>query len=125
MKKILKEALIKYYYGCENEPTTEKEAIKWSQKQLVEEWGEGADKGYAIFVEDNDFKEPMLVIERLDDLMVYGSDIEAAKQAKRDGIKLIEYFDYPYRTYPFNCYRFVDTVENREALSKNIRLMRN
>ena len=123
MTKRLKKALL-HYYDCGNKPTTEKEAIKWSQERLVEEWGEGANKGYAIFVEDNDFQEPMLVIERLDDLMVFDSDIEAAKQAKRDGVKLIECFDYPYKTYPFNCYRFVDTKENREALLKNIRLMR-
>lgn len=126
MKKELKEALINYYYDVRDikEDITEKETIKKAQKWLKDEWGEGGDRGYAIFVEDNDFVEPILVIERLDDLMAYSSDTEAAKQAKKDGIKLIPCKEYPYRTFPFNCYRFIDTPENRIALQKNVEIMR-
>lgn len=123
MTKKLKKALLDYYNGANwDEPKeTEAEQIQMVQEFLKEEWGEGGDKGYAIFDEDYSFDFPVLVIERIDELGAYESDIEAAKQAKKDGIKLIPCKDYPYRTYPFNCYRFIDTVENREALQKNVK----
>ena len=122
MTKRLKKALLNYYnYAYWDEPKeTEAEKIQAVQEALKEEWGEGGDKCYAIFTEDNDFKFPVLVIERIDEVNAYDSDIEAARQAKKDGIKLIPCKDYPYRTYPFNCYRFIDTPENREALQKNV-----
>ncbi len=122
MTKKLKKALLDYYNDAYwDEPKeTEAEKIQAVQEFLKEEWGEGGDKGYAIFTEYNNFKFPVLVIERIDEVNAYSGDIEAAKQAKRDGIKLIPCKDYPYRTYPFNCYRFIDTPENRKALKKNI-----
>lgn len=122
MTKRLKKALLDYYnnayWGDPKE--TEAEKIQAVQEVLKEKWGENGDKGYAIFTEDNGFKFPVLVIERIDEVNAYDNDIEAAKQAKRDGIKLIPYKDYPCKTYPFNCYRFIDTQENRESLQKNV-----
>lgn len=125
MKRRLREALIDYYNEVfEDKTVSDKEKIKAVQETLLDEWGQGGDKGYAIFVEDYMFDEPILVIERLDEVGAYDGDVEAAIQAKRDGIKLIPCREYPYRTYPFNAYRFLDTKENREALAKNIKLMR-
>lgn len=125
MKRRLREALIDYYNEAFDDKTvSDKEKIKAVQEVLVENWGQGADKGYGIFVEDYEFDEPMLVIEKIDEVGAYDGDIEAAIQAKMDGVKLIPCREYPYRTYPFNTYRFIDTKENREALAKNIELMR-
>ena len=123
MTKRLKKALLDYYNDayCGDPKETEAEKIQAVQEVLKEEWGEDGDKGYAIFTEDNYFKFPVLVIERIDEVNAYDNDIDAARQAKKDGIKLIPYKDYPYKTYPFNCYRFIDTQENREALQKNVK----
>ena len=125
MKRKLREALIDYYNEVfEDKTVSDKEKIKAVQEALLNEWGQGGDKGYAIFVEDYEFDEPILVIEKIDEVGAYDGDVEAAIQAKKDGIKLIPCREYPYRTYPFNAYRFLDTKENREALAKNIKLMR-
>lgn len=122
MKARLKKALLDYYDELEDEDPNrpEKEKIKIVQKLLKEEWGEGGDRGYGIFEEDYEFDYPMLVIERIDEVDAYDGDVEAAQQAKKDGIKIIPCKEYPYRTYPFNAYRFLDTPENRVALQKNI-----
>jgi len=125
MTKRLKKALIDYYYfSGHTKVMSDKEIIKTIQEELKDEWGEGGDKGYAIFEESNDFPVPILVIERIDEVGAYDGDIDAANQAKKDGIKLIPCYDYPFRTYPFNCYRFIDTPENRQALLENIRALR-
>lgn len=125
MKRKLREALIDYYNEVfEDKTVSDKEKIKAVQEALLDEWGQGGDKGYTIFVEDYEFDEPMLVVEKIDEVGAYDGDVEAAIQAKKDGIKLIPCREYPYRTYPFNAYRFLDTKENREALAKNIKLMR-
>ena len=122
MNKKVKKALIDYYYfSGHKEVLKDKDIIKIVQEELRDEWGPDGANGYAIFEEDYCFSEPVLVIERLDIVGAYDSDIEAAKQAKKDGIKLIPCKEYPYRTYPFNCYRFVDTPENRIALQKCVR----
>lgn len=122
MKTRLKKALLDYYNELEDEDPNmpEKEKIKIVQELLKGEWGEGGDKGYGIFEEEYGFDYPMLVIERIDEIDAYDGDVEAAQQAKKDGIKLIPCKEYPYRTYPFNAYRFLDTPENRIALQKNI-----
>ena len=123
MKARLRKALLAYYDEVKEEndpPKSEEEKIKEIQKVLKEFWGEGGDKGYGIFEEDYEFDYPMLVIERIDEVDAYDGDVEAALQAKKDGIKLIPCKEYPYRTYPFNAYRFLDTPENRVALLKNI-----
>lgn len=122
MKARLRKALLDYYNELDEEDPNrpEKEKIKIVQELLKEFWGEGGDKGYGIFEEDYEFDYPMLVIERIDEVDAYDGDVEAAQQAKKDGIKLIPCKEYPYRTYPFNAYRFLDTPENRIALQKNI-----
>ena len=85
------------------------------KQTLVEDWGVGGDRGYGIFVSaDSKFLEH---IERIDELNVYDGDLEAGEQAEKDGIKLIPLEENP-KEYPYNCYRFVDTEENRKALEK-------
>lgn len=83
---------------------------------VTEEWGETGLRGYAPFhggVTVND-QEPEY-IARLDDFGIYDSDIEAAKQAKKDGIKLIPYKEQPKKG-DLKYYRFTDTPENRRIL---------
>ena len=97
---------------------------------LREEWGEGGDKGYGIFTSDD---TDVLHIERIDELWfddgngnptrnVYDLDLDAAKQAEKDGIKLIHDIRIPkdHIIYPLNdtC---IDTPENRKQLLKEIK----
>lgn len=83
---------------------------------VTEEWGDFGLRGYAPFhggVTVNG-QEPEY-IARLDDFCIYGSDIEAAKQARKDGIKLIPYKEQPKKG-DLKYYRFTDTPENRRIL---------
>lgn len=89
---------------------------KKERQEIIEEWGEGSDKGYAIFESDN-LPEGLLHIERIDDLNMFNSDFDAADQAEKDGIKLIPQSEIP-NEYPINAYRYLDTPENREILNK-------
>lgn len=82
---------------------------------IADGWSlEDATRGYGIF------SSPLigngaLHIERIDDMNVFDSDMEAAIQAERDGIKLIHdmEFDRPEKHY---C--FLDTKENRKLLKR-------
>lgn len=105
--KKLKEYFAEYAkeVGCTVEEA--KEAIR-------EQWGEYGLRGYAVFSNGVSF-EDVDCICRIDEMDIYDSDIEAAKQAARDGVKLIPYKEQP-KFYPFNCYRFIDTPDNRVAL---------
>lgn len=87
---------------------------------LKEEWGEGGDKGYGIFTSSD---TDVLHIQKIDELWdVYESDLEAAQQAEKDGMKLIHDIRIPKDSviWPLNdtC---IDTPENREQLLKEIR----
>lgn len=84
---------------------------------LKTDMGELAVRGYEIFTSPD---VQALHIERIDELGVFDSDIEAARQAKKDGIKLIPLNEQPHK-YPFNNYRFIDTPENRLQLFKAAR----
>lgn len=79
---------------------------------LIKNYGEYGPRGYGIFESDDVEAEH---IERIDVLNVYDSDLEAAEQAEKDGVKLIP-FELNPKAYPYNCYRFIDTPENREKL---------
>ena len=87
-------------------------SIEEVKESLIEEWG--SYKGYGIFLSDILELEH---IERIDDLDVYDDDFEAAEQAEKDGVELIP-FELNPKTYPYNCYRFIDTEENRKALEE-------
>lgn len=86
---------------------------------LKEDWGEGGDRGYGIFQSSD---TDVLHIQRIDDLMAYDSDLEAAEQAEKDGVKLIHDIRIPKGSiiWPLNdtC---IDTPENRKQLLKEIR----
>ena len=102
------EAAKKYY-----DVNTDEEA----REELITEWGKDGLRGYGKFrggVCTKDDKEP-LYIAKLDDFDIYDTDLEAAKQAEKDGIKLI-----PYKIQPkYDCcryVRFIDTPQNRKIL---------
>lgn len=95
------------------ESTIEECSIDEAKKLLVENYGEYGPRGYGIF---DSCDVEVEHIERIDILDVYDSDLEAAEQAEKDGIKLIP-FEMNPKGYPYNCYRFIDTPENRKKLS--------
>ena len=87
-------------------PTMIEEAITWG-------WSyENAKRGYGIFT-SKEIGNGATHIEKIDDMSVFDSDMEAAIQAERDGIKLIHdiEFDRPEKHY---C--FLDTPQNRKLL---------
>lgn len=88
--------------------------IEEAKQYIIDNHGEMGLRGYAIFTSDYTNAEH---IERIDEMEIYDGDIDAAHQAKKDGIKLIPWNEQPHR-YPYNCMRFIDTPENREVLKK-------
>ena len=81
--------------------------------RLKSEWGEGATRGYC-FGNDGD-GDGLEAVLKIDDLGVYDSDLDAAKQAKKDGVKLIPY-EESYRGGESKHYRFLDTQDNRTKI---------
>lgn len=75
-----------------------------------------AKKGYFICVaEGSDTIVPNVEhIERDDSLMKFENDYEAAKQAEKDGIKIIHDME------GVEDWTYIDTPENREAIAKYI-----
>lgn len=67
----------------------------------------------------NDFLPNVLTIQRIDDMMVFGSDEDAAIQAEKDGIKLISKNKLHFsKDDDARHYRYIDTVENRKLLQE-------
>lgn len=85
---------------------------------LKDNYGEGGEHGYGIFQSDH---TDALHIERIDELDWYDDDVEAAKQAEKDGIKIIHDIRIPEDSN-LHYYEdtFIDTPENREVLIKEI-----
>ena len=83
---------------------------------VTDDWGDTGLRGYAPFRGDivMNGKVPEY-IARIDDFAIYNNDIEAARQAKKDGIKLIPYKEQPKKG-ELKYYRFTDTPENRRIL---------
>lgn len=71
---------------------------------------EDAERGYAIFT--SDYGNGATHIQKLDDMDVFEDDEEAAKQAEKDGIKLIHDMKFDDE----NTAAYIDTPENRELL---------
>lgn len=86
---------------CECTVEEMKEATK-------EDWGKEGLRGYGIFTDDY---VDALHIQRIDEMDIYDSDIEAANQARKDGIHLIPYLLQP-KSEPFRYYRYIFTFEN-------------
>ena len=78
----------------------------------INDWGENAKYGYAIFDFDG---TGLLEIEMINDMEIFNGDEEAVEQAIKDGIKII-----PIEELPDNFDRFylgwIDTPENRKAI---------
>lgn len=67
----------------------------------------------------NDFLPNVLTIQRIDDMMVFESDEDAAIQAEKDGIKLIAKNKLHFsKDDDARHYRYIDTVENRKLLQE-------
>lgn len=88
------------------------------KESIVEDWGEYGLRGYGIFTSDG---TDVLHIEKIDELNIYDSDLEAAEQAEKDGIKIIHNVKIP-KWMSLYWYKdtFIDTPENREQLRKTI-----
>lgn len=110
---IVNEKLLQFF----NERAKEENcSISIIKECICNDWGFEGLRGYGIFNNGVGF-DNVLCICRIDEMDIYNSDIEAAKQAARDGIKLIPYSEQP-KCYPFKCYRFLDTDENRKHLKE-------
>ena len=72
---------------------------------------EDAERGYGIFT--SDFGNGAKHIERLDCMMIFNSDAEAAEQAEKDGIKIIHDMEFDDE----NSAAYIDTQENRKLLA--------
>ena len=71
---------------------------------------EDAEKGYGVFI--SDYGNGATHIERLDCMMVFDTDSEAAEQAEKDGIKIIHDMEFDDE----NSAAYIDTQENRKLL---------
>ena len=71
---------------------------------------EDAERGYAIFT--SDYGNGAEHIQKLDYMDVFEDDEEAAKQAEKDGIKLIHDMKFDDESTA----AYIDTPENRELL---------
>ena len=83
----------------------------WSGKELK--------YGYGIFQDgDEDFK----YVARIDDMEVFSNDIEAAKQAAKDGLKFLELTNKQGKAiwcdYGHLPATILDTAHNRKLLKK-------
>lgn len=89
----------------------DKEAVEY----IVDDWGiENCNKGYAIFDYNN---TGMLDIEKIDDVCAFETDIEATKQAVKDGIKIIPIEELPEELDGYERHLgWIDTEENRKAI---------
>lgn len=78
----------------------------------IDDWGENAKYGYAIFDFDG---TGLLEIAMINDMEIFNGDEEAVEQAIKDGIKII-----PIEELPDNFDRsylgWIDTPENRKAI---------
>lgn len=78
----------------------------------IDDWGENAKYGYAIFDFDG---TGLLEIGMINDMEIFNGDEEAVEQAIKDGIKII-----PIEELPDNFDRsylgWIDTPENRKAI---------
>lgn len=72
---------------------------------------EDAERGYGIFT--SDYGNGAEHIERLDCMMAFKSDGEAAEQAEKDGIKIIHDMEFDDE----NSAAYIDTPENRKLLA--------
>ena len=92
------------------------------KESIIEDWGEYGLRGYWICISPD---TETLHIQKIDELNIYNSDLEAAKQAEKDGIKLIHDIDIPKEQVLYD-YKdtFIDTPENREQLQHDIAMCR-
>lgn len=84
------------------------------QEALEEGWTkEECEKGYGIF--ESNFANRAKHIEKIDCLEMFEDDFQAAKQAEKDGIKLIK--NLP-KDWEYSCVPFIDTKENRKKIEE-------
>lgn len=82
----------------------------WEPEEVV--------KGYTIG-ENGDCTKGELSVMKIDDMQLFDSDIAAAEQAQKDGVKLIPKKELHFgRDNDMKHYRYIDTPENRELLAE-------
>lgn len=97
------------------------ETIDDVKEIMIEEWGEGADRGYAIFNDDHYTNDYLFeCINRIDEYEIYDSDYSAAEQAELDGgIKIIRDLKFPPNSNASVLNgTIIDTPKNRQQLVK-------
>lgn len=82
----------------------------WEPEEVV--------KGYTIG-ENGECTKGELSVMKIDDMQLFDSDIEAAEQAQKDGVKLISSKELRFgRDNDMRHYRYIDTPENRKLLAE-------
>lgn len=86
-------------------------------KEAIEDgWREeDARRGYGIFT--SDYGNGATHIERIDMMMAFDSDSEAAEKAENDGIKIIHDIELPEEHKAY----YIDTPNNRKLLASIIK----
>lgn len=101
----------------------ELDSIEEVKETMIEEWGDGADRGYAVFMEDYHTPRGIVIecINRIDEYMVYDGDDDAAAQAEADGFVKLLHWEFPESgNHDLNIIQdtIIDTPENRKVLEK-------
>jgi len=82
--------------------------VEEAKECIKTDWGKEGLRGYGIFTDQD---VDALHIQRIDEMDIYDGDIEAARQARKDGILLIPYLLQP-KGEPFGYYRYIFTLGN-------------
>ena len=85
---------------------------------IVADWGaEQCNKGYAIFDYDG---TGLLELCKIDAVEAFATDAQAARQAMKDGIKIIPQKELPKNISKTDLryHKWIDTAENRKNLAK-------
>ena len=87
-------------------------------RDIEEEWGKSGLKGYCVFDYDS---TGITRIEKIDEMGVFETDLEAAVQAEMDGIRLIHDVSIP-DNHPLRSIAgtILDTPENRARLREEL-----
>ena len=81
------------------------------EEAVADGWSEeDAKRGYGVF--SSNFGNGATHVEKLDCMNIFDSDDDAAKQAEKDGMKIIRDLELPERDKA----HYLDTPENRALL---------
>ena len=94
-------------------------SVEEAKKTIRKDWGYDGLRGYGVFVSSS---SDVQHIEKIDEMNIYDSDLDAAKQAEIDGIKIIHDINIPEDSY-YYPYKdtIIDTETNRKMLSDELK----